>query len=46
VQRCHERGLPHDPCAVFRDHLVAQTVAPDHEWIAPRETALQLDALF
>jgi len=26
VQRSHESGLPHDPCAVFRDHLVARAV--------------------
>ena len=27
----HERRLPHDPCAVFRDDLVARAVMADHE---------------
>jgi hypothetical protein len=34
VQRRHERRLPHDPCAVFRDHLVTRAVTADHERIA------------
>ncbi len=31
VQRRHECWLPHDPCAVFRDDLVARAVMADHE---------------
>jgi hypothetical protein len=27
VQRRHKCRLPHNPCAVFRDHLVARAVA-------------------
>ena len=30
----HERRLPHDPCAVFRDDLVARAVMADHERLA------------
>src|ERR1700720_1894875 len=46
VQRRHERGLPHDPCAVFGDHLVARTVAPDHERIAPFTGPSDIDAIW
>src|SRR5258707_8914313 len=45
VQRRHECWLPHDPCAVFRDHLVTRAVAADHERVAPLAGATDLDAI-
>ena len=45
VQRRHECWLPHDPCAVFRDHLVARAVATNHERIAPFAGATDVKAI-
>jgi len=45
VKRCHERRLPHDPCAVFRDHFVARAVAADHERIVSFAGATDVNAI-
>jgi hypothetical protein len=29
VQRRHECMLPHDPCAIFRDHAIVRTFTSD-----------------
>jgi len=34
VQRRHECRLPHNPCAVFRDHLIPRAVTADDERVA------------
>jgi len=45
VQRRHQRRLPHDPCAVFRDYLVACAVAADDKGIAPLARSADIDAI-
>ena len=45
VQRRHERRLPRDLCAVFRNHLVARSVATDDERIAPFAGPADIDAI-
>src|SRR5258708_6460680 len=46
VQRRHERRLPHNPCAVFRDHLIARAVAVYHERVAPFARATDVNAIW
>jgi hypothetical protein len=45
VQRRHERPLPHNPGAVFRNHLLARAVAADDKGIAPFARPADIDAI-
>jgi hypothetical protein len=45
VKRRHERWLPNDPCAVFRDDLIARAIAANDEQVAPFAGATDVDAI-